>query len=130
MTISPYRELTARSENCYQELNALADLAGVPGARPLWDLILSFSHIFSPKSAHIRGPCSSPHNGSTPPYGKSWIRHCNVFVPLVRQGRFQCSVIWYKTASPLSTGTIIPIKFVIVCDEEIMTNDGNELLVY
>ena len=30
---------------------------GVPGARPpLWDPILSFSHTFSPKSAHVGGP--------------------------------------------------------------------------
>ena len=40
---------------------------GVPGARPLWDPILSFSHTFSPKSSHVRGP--------HPPCGKSWIRH-------------------------------------------------------
>ena len=66
MTISPYREITARSENCYQEPNALADLAGVPGARPLWDPILSFSHVFSPKCAHIKGPCP-PITGPHPP---------------------------------------------------------------
>ena len=48
---------------------------GVPGARhPLWDPILLFSHTFSPKSARIGGP--HPPNGSMPPYGKSWIRHC------------------------------------------------------
>ena len=35
----------------------LADLGGVPGARPLWDPILSFLHTFSLKSAHIGGPC-------------------------------------------------------------------------
>ena len=32
---------------------ALADLGGVSGARPPWDPILSFSHTFSPKSAHV-----------------------------------------------------------------------------
>ena len=32
-----------------------ADLGGVPGARPLQDPILSFSHTFSLKSAHVRG---------------------------------------------------------------------------
>ena len=32
---------------------------------PLWDPILSFLHTFSPKSAHIRGPC--PPNGCMPP---------------------------------------------------------------
>ena len=35
----------------------LADLGGVPGARPaLWDPILSFLHTFLSKSAHIGGP--------------------------------------------------------------------------
>ena len=55
---------------------SLADLGGgVPGAcHPLRDPILSFSHTFSPKSAHVRGP--HPPNGSMPPYGKSWICHC------------------------------------------------------
>ena len=32
---------------------------------PLWDQILSFLHIFLPKSTHVGGPC--PPNGSTPP---------------------------------------------------------------
>ena len=32
---------------------------------PLWDPILSFSHTFSPKSAHVGGPC--PPNGCMPP---------------------------------------------------------------
>ena len=46
---------------------SLADLGGgVPGARhPLQDPILSLSHKFSPKSAHVGGP--HPPNGSTPP---------------------------------------------------------------
>ena len=39
----------------------LADLGGVPGACPLRDPILSFSHTLSPKSATLL-------------YGKSWIR--------------------------------------------------------
>ena len=60
----------------------LADLGGVPGARPLWDPILSFLHTFSPKSAHIGGPC--PPNGCMPPYGKSWIHHCKLFVKQVK----------------------------------------------
>ena len=39
---------------------------GVPGARPpLWDPILSFSHTFLLKSAHVGGP--RPPNGCTPP---------------------------------------------------------------
>ena len=44
---------------------------GMPGARPpLWDPILSFLQTFSPKSAHIGGPC--PPNGSTyPPNGST-----------------------------------------------------------
>ena len=50
--------------------DTLADLGGgggMPGARhPLWDPILSFLHTFSPKSAHIGGPCPPP-NGCTPP---------------------------------------------------------------
>ena len=42
---------------------------GVPGARPppLWDPILSFSHTFSPKSAHVGGPCPPPPTGARPP---------------------------------------------------------------
>ena len=36
-----------------------------PVHAPLWDPILSFSHTFSPKSAHIRGP--RPPNGCTLP---------------------------------------------------------------
>ena len=35
---------------------------------PLWDPILSFLHTFSPKSAHVGGPCP-PTNGCTPPTG-------------------------------------------------------------
>ena len=38
-----------------------------PAHTPLWDPILSFLHTFSPKSAHIRGPC--PPNGCMPPTG-------------------------------------------------------------
>ena len=48
---------------------SLADLGGVPGARPLppWDPILPFSHTFLPKSTLIRGPRPPPPpNGSTP----------------------------------------------------------------
>ena len=46
---------------------ALVDLGGgMPGTHhPLWDPILSFLHTFSPKSAHVRGPC--PPNGCMPP---------------------------------------------------------------
>ena len=47
--------------------SAMTNLGGVPGSCPPWDPILSFSHTFSPKSAHVGGP--------HPPYGKSWIRH-------------------------------------------------------
>ena len=42
---------------------ALADLGGMPGARPLRNPILLFLHTFLPKSAHVGGP---PPNGSTP----------------------------------------------------------------
>ena len=56
-------------------VNPLVDLEGdVPGAHPLWNPILSFLHTFSPKSAHVRGP--HPPNACMPPYGKSWIHHC------------------------------------------------------
>ena len=41
---------------------------------PLWNPILSFLHTFSPKSAHIGGPC--PPQWVHTPYGKSWICHC------------------------------------------------------
>ena len=52
----------------------------MPGTRhPLWDPILSFLHTFSPKSAYIGGPCPS-QMGAHPPYVKSWIRHCEIYV--------------------------------------------------
>ena len=46
----------------------LVDLGGVPGACPPWDPILSFSHTFSPKSAHVGGP-HPPLMGAHPPMG-------------------------------------------------------------
>ena len=62
-------------EHYFQTCVALADRGGVPGARPLQDPVLSFSHTFLAKSARIGGP--QPHLiGPHPPYGKSWIRHC------------------------------------------------------
>ena len=47
----------------------LVDLGGVPGAcpPPPWDPILSFSHTFSPKCAHVGGP--HPLTGARPPTG-------------------------------------------------------------
>ena len=37
---------------------ALVDLGGcAQHMPPLWDPILLFLHTFSPKSAHVRGPC-------------------------------------------------------------------------
>ena len=48
-------------------INTLADLGGVPGARPSWDPILSFLHTFSPKA-----PASEVHTplkGARPPTG-------------------------------------------------------------
>ena len=42
----------------------------MPGARPPpWDPILSFSHTFSLKSAHVRGPRPPPLTGARPPTG-------------------------------------------------------------
>ena len=58
-------------------VTALADLGGrARRTPPPWDPILSFSHTFSPKSAHVGGP--GPPMGARRPYGKSWIRHCTV----------------------------------------------------
>ena len=69
---------------------------------PLQDPILSFSHTFLAKSAHIRGLCPqwvhTPPNRSTPPYRKSWIRHCT---ELNESGRFS-SGIEYPTVGFLS----------------------------
>ena len=42
-----------------------------PAYAPQQDPILSFSHMFLPKSAHVRG--RHPTNGSVPPQWKSWI---------------------------------------------------------
>ena len=59
-----------KTECITSNICALADLGGggVPGARPLWDPILSFSHTFSPKSAHVGGP-RPPLTGARPPTG-------------------------------------------------------------
>ena len=47
---------------------------GVPPAcTPQCDPILSFSHTFSPK---VPASGVGTPNGSVPPNGKSWIRHC------------------------------------------------------
>ena len=49
--------------------STLADLGGrARRTPPLWDPILSFSHIFSLKSAHIGGP-HPPLMGACPPMG-------------------------------------------------------------
>ena len=48
---------------------------------PLRDPILSFSHTFSPKSAHIGGPRPSPDTGPRPHCDKSWVRRCPVAFP-------------------------------------------------
>ena len=49
-------------------------IKSVPETRlPLWDLVLSFSHTFSPQSTRVGGPHLP--NGSMPTRGKSWIRH-------------------------------------------------------
>ena len=48
---------------------------GVLVCAPLQDPILSFSHTFSLKSAHIGGQ-NPPKMGPCPPYRKSWIRPC------------------------------------------------------
>ena len=54
---------------------ALADPGASAGmCLPPWDPILSFSHIFSPKSACIG--VGAPPTAWCPPNGKSWIRHC------------------------------------------------------
>ena len=57
--------------------NALADLGGVPGARPLRVQILSFRHTKFSKSNCLRSQCP-PYEVHAALYGKSWIRHCNV----------------------------------------------------
>ena len=42
---------------------------------PIWDLFLSISCTFYPKTG-----CAPPHlwQNSAPPFGKSWIRHCKL----------------------------------------------------
>ena len=58
----------------FQSFHIIGRSGGVCPAPPLWGQILSFSHSFLAKSIHVEGP--GPPNGSTPPHGKSWIRHC------------------------------------------------------
>ena len=45
--------------------NTLADPGGTAGVPPQQDPILLFSHMFSPKSIHVRGWC--PPTGQHPP---------------------------------------------------------------
>ena len=80
----------------------LADLGGVPGARPpLRDPILSFSHTFLSKSAHVRGP-RPPLTGPRPPYGKSWIRHCITLKSTGKSGK----TLEKEICQPETGGTI------------------------
>ena len=51
---------------------ALADLGGVPGARPPYGT--QFFHFRKPFRWKV--PASGVH--APPPYGKSWIRHCSL----------------------------------------------------
>ena len=56
--------------HCINYINQLYCIGGSRGrcagrTPPLWDPILSFSHTFLSKSAHVGGP--HPPNGSTPP---------------------------------------------------------------
>ena len=53
---------------------------GMPGARPLWDPILSFLHTFLPKSAHVRGP-RPPLWVHAPPTGNPGSATVLVFIP-------------------------------------------------
>ena len=53
---------------------ALADLGGrARRTPPLWDPILSFSHTFSPKSAHVGGPRPPPTGNP----GSATVRYIN-----------------------------------------------------
>ena len=60
---------TARTNSFHWRIQGGAASACPPTQR---DPILSYSHTFPPKSAHIGGRCPPP-----PPNGKSWIRHCH-----------------------------------------------------
>ena len=55
---------------------------------PQLNPILSFLHLFLPKSTPIRG--QHPPNGSVPPppNGKSWIRHCSIPTKLITDCKF------------------------------------------
>ena len=55
----------------YSNSDTLAGLGGVSGAcPPMGPNSFVFTHIFVEKR---------PRRRSTPPYGKSWIRHCSMF---------------------------------------------------
>ena len=55
----------------------LIPLVDLPSPLPQQDPILSFSHLFSPKSTHLG--CWHPLNGVGPPHkGKSWIHPCMI----------------------------------------------------
>ena len=70
-----------------------------PAHTPPWDRILSFSHTFSPKSAHVGGPC--PPNGCTPPLWEI------LDLPLIFDFSFKLNFrirfdLWYKSYQKFS----------------------------
>ena len=72
---------------------SLADPGAPPARTSQQDPIPSFSHVFFPKSIHVRDWC--PTNGSAHPNGKSWIRHW-LYLHLKKKQTFQLNIITIK----------------------------------
>ena len=63
------------------DTSTLADLGGVPGARPpMGPNSFVFTYILTQKCPCQRS--TPPLKGARPPYGKSWIRHCTSIIDL------------------------------------------------
>ena len=69
----------------------------------LWDPILSFSHTFSPKSAHVGGPCPPPNRCMPPPTGNPGSATVNELF---------CGIcIFHVNGDIMITAIFIPIPF-------------------
>ena len=87
------------------EINALADLrGGAPGARPPYGSRFFRFDMQNFWNVATSGVHSPPYEVHAPPYGKSWIRHCNVLQSDIRivspSVNLLCKIsfiAWFKT---------------------------------
>ena len=97
-------ELVIRTETVVTVCTTLAGSGGgggVPGARPpMGPNSFIFTYIFAKKCLCRRS--TLPPNGSTPPYGKSWIRHCTMFLLVCFVAALHHTFTWLMTFVILS----------------------------